>query len=349
MFIFHFFEEEIISSVKNQLKLIEEGSKHKTVLVLSCANNNFTADEYKNKSYKKGLLLVGFMEKSNIKLIKNISNPKTDFESNLNLDLKETNTLFTFVDGYSKRIDSFLDAVFNSFGLSVNYIGGGAGYLDCKQRPVLITSQGLIEDAAILATFNFKSASGVKHGWKDFKGPFKITKAEKNKIIEINLKPAFEIYKECIDADAPEKINNDNFFEIAKKYPFGLIKFSSEKIVRDPYKLNSDKSIDCVGEIPENSLAFILKGEKNLVLNAAIEAFKHAKLDYMSFDKKNKVAFIANCISRKCFLDDDFSTEIENITPKDFLNFGALTIGEIANGAGEYLEFHNKTLVVCLL
>ncbi|NOR26157.1 MAG: hypothetical protein GQ542_17575 [Desulforhopalus sp.] len=35
-------------------------------------------------------------------------------------------TLFVLVDGYATRISSLIEALFNIFGLELNFIGGGA-------------------------------------------------------------------------------------------------------------------------------------------------------------------------------------------------------------------------------
>ncbi|MFC2092297.1 FIST N-terminal domain-containing protein [Bacteroidota bacterium] len=69
-----------------------------------------------------------------------------------------------FVDGFSKRISSLIDSLFNIFGLEFNYIGGGASSLDMQQNPCFFTNNGLLMDSAVLALLDIESGIGVCHG-----------------------------------------------------------------------------------------------------------------------------------------------------------------------------------------
>ncbi len=305
---------------------------------------------YKNNNYDTGIILIGINEKPDIMIINNLSDDKIDYEDYLNDSIIDNGykTLFVLVDGFATRISAFIENLFNVYGLELNFIGGGAGSLDMVQKPCLITNNGLIKDAAIVAAFKANSSVGVQHGWQRLCGPFKVTHSLKNSICMLDNKAAFDVYKEVIENDSGKKIDADNFFDIAKAYPFGISKMGTESIIRDPIMLSDDNCIVCVGDIPQDSFVHIFKGEADMLIKASGDAFNQAKLNFENRSGKENIFFI-DCISRALFLKDDFNKEIEAINYDNSIIVGALTLGEIANSGKDYLEFYNKTAVVALI
>ena len=179
--------------------------------------------------------------------IPGMSDPKADFEDIMdeavgdNDDLK---TLMVFVDGLSQRIAAFIDALYAIFGLEINYIGAGAGSLSLKQKPCLITNNGLMEDGAVLASLSIESGVGVSHGWTPISDPYKVTESERNVIKSLDWHPAFDVYKSVVEAHSGTPFASKPFFDIAQAYPFGIAKMGSERVVRDPLALDDDQNLD---------------------------------------------------------------------------------------------------------
>ncbi|MBC8490364.1 MAG: FIST C-terminal domain-containing protein [Bacteroidetes bacterium] len=263
-------------------------------------------------------------------------------------DIGQTKTMFVLVDGFSKRISALVDSLFNVFGLEVNYIGGGAGSLSMKQKPCLFTNGGLVSDSAVLALLDIESGVGVSHGWKEIGGPYKVTSSDRTIINSLDWKPAFEVYREVVERHSKQLFTKDNFFDIAKCYPFGISKLGTEKIVRDPFIIGENNSLVCVGEVPEEVFVHILNGDTSSLVNAAEKALM---LGEEAFHAKtsNKTILFMDCISRVLFLEDKFVDELKAVYNEKFQLIGALTIGEIANSGKDYLEFYNKTSVVGVL
>lgn len=299
---------------------------------------------YEKKNYSIGTVICVLDDIIDVTVIQDLSmnNNISDFiEDNIIVDTKTTNTIFVLVDGLSKNIGSVINGLFENFGLFVNYIGGGAGSLTFIQKPVIYTNEGLLEDCAQIGITKLRSSIGVKHGWEAISNPFKVTKSSKNIVLELDYKPAFEVYKEVVEFNSHLKFNNTNFFDIAKGYPLGINKLSGEMIVRDPI-MTQNNALICVGDVAENVFVSILKGEDENLINSAKKANEEAKesVDFDSF------TLFIDCISRVLFLNDKFSDELEQVYDKNIITFGALTLGEIANNKNHYLEFYNKTAVV---
>jgi hypothetical protein len=368
--IIQYFAGYEVDNLKKQLLAFDKDEKTKGIMILACDANNYTPTEldpilrslkkpifggifpaiiYNNKKLDRGFILAVFDISLTINVFENISSIETDLEHEImeiSSEYLNIKTMFVFLDGFAERIGVFIESIFTILGLEFNYIGGGAGSLSLKQRPCLITNQGLKQDCVIITGVEMESGIGVKHGWETISGPYKVTSAEKTVIKELDFRPAFEVYKEVVEKHSGASISKDNFFEIAKAYPFGINKIDTEKIVRDPLLVGENNSLICVGEVETGSFVDILTGDKNSLIQAAGEALKIA-----TENKKGSLEnfiFFVDCISRVLFLEDDFTLELEEIHSKynKLPLFGVTSIGEIANNGKDYLEFYNKTSVI---
>jgi hypothetical protein len=231
--------------LKDFASKLSENENVRGLLILACDANEFCPDNidsilkgikvpifggifpeiiYEGNKYSNGTIIAGLFDNPNVQIIPDLSNTDIIYDDILDEKFPDETvdrTLFVFVDGFSKRISALIESMFNVFGLECNYIGGGAGSLSFVQKPCLFTNDGLIQDSAVLAFLNVNSGIGVRHGWQKISGPFDVTESDKNIIKTINWKPAFEVYKEVVEEHSGSKSTKDNFFDIAKKYPFG--------------------------------------------------------------------------------------------------------------------------------
>ncbi|MEZ4688132.1 MAG: FIST N-terminal domain-containing protein [Bacteroidia bacterium] len=269
----------------------------------------------------------------------------SDNLNNLDLSGHESWSIILLIDGLMTHISNMLSGLHDVFGDKVNFFGGGAGSFSLVQQPCIFSSEGVFQDAAIICPMPLKSGIGVKHGWEQIYGPVVATRTEGNTIYELNWEPAMEVYGKIVSENAGQEIKADNFFSIAKAYPFGIYREREEFIVRDPLIANEDGSITCVGEVPENTVLNILKGDQKSLLNAANQAAAMALLP----DRELSALFVVDCISRTLFLENDFEKEIEMVKKAvpGKKPSGVTTLGEIASeDSGSLLTFFNKTVVV---
>jgi len=258
-------------------------------------------------------------------------------------------TAIILTDGFAASISSFLAELFGLLGNSVHYFGAGAGFSDFKQRPCIFSPAGIFQNAAIIAFVRAESSLSVQHGWKRVHGPVVATKTTCNTIFELNWENAFDVYSEIIAEDCGKKPTKKNFAEFAQRYPFGLIREDAEDIVRDPIAVDKNGILSCVGEIPENTVLNILRGEKdNLIHAAAIAAVNCAE------NRPNKPCsfFIVDCISRRLFLKESIKEELEAVCKhlsangENIIPDGVFSIGEISSYGDGLVDFLNKTIVV---
>ncbi|NSW90607.1 MAG: FIST C-terminal domain-containing protein [Firmicutes bacterium] len=368
--------EGTVKRLQYLLKQADDDENTSGILILACDANSFTpemVDEvlkqckkplfggifsrilFNKEILEKGTIVAGISQPVSTAVIRGVSDMSTDLDAIIEQTFEwqslEDKTMFVFVDGLSQHISALIESMFNCWGLLPNYIGGGAGSLTFERKPCVFTEEGLLGDAAVFALADIKSGVGVAHGWKPVAGPLKVTEADRNTIISLNCRPAFEVYRETVEKISGESFDNTNFFQLAKGFPFGIIKMAEEMVVRDPIALDGSRLI-CVGEVPLNSFVYILKGDKDSLITGAAKARQLAEASYWKTlnEKKEKplTTFFMDCVSRVLFLQSDFNEELEAVYA-GYPLLGALTIGEIANTGKDYLEFYNKTSVIGLL
>jgi len=305
----------------------------------------FPAIVHKNKQYNQGTILLGLENAFDVTILENISKQR-DYddviEKKVGTLAEGINTMFLFFDGISNNIDNIIQALFNNYGLTINYVGGSAAGKDFQKKPILFSNQGLLEDAALIATTFAQSTIGVKHGWEPINDTLhQITKSSGNIIYEIDYMPAFTVYKEAVESYTKQHIDKEAFFETARSYPLGINRLTGDRIVRIAMGTDDD-SLICTGDVNENAYIQILHADDVQLISAAKEA---SHLSHNAQYQKSFKLYIG-CLARLLVLGENFYKELDSIYEEGELLIGALSIGEIANNKDHYLELYNSTAVI---
>ncbi len=313
---------------------------------IPAAGGVFPGIIYGNQRYETGMVadVLPVLFKPSVVTGLNTSNFALSSLPNTPKDQKYTALIL--VDGLTQNIALFLDRLFRKYGNSVRYIGGGAGSLSFQQKPCVFDTEGIYQDAALIIWVKATTTLGVQHGWKHLHGPFVANKTTRNVVHQLNNQPAFQIYNELIQRKTGTALTKENFFSIAKKYPLGIFHPGMDYIVRDPITFTDDNGLVCVGEVPTNSMIYILKGEKQDLVDHAQKATTEALKNTPAAER----IFVVDCISRVLYLEEDFNEElnaVHAVLPNESTRLsGVLTLGEIASFKTGRVEFFNKTFVV---
>lgn len=362
-----------IDDLEKGLKLAY-ASAAKSLLILVCNDNNFTAQQvnplimrapvtifggiypkliFKNKLMEQGCIIIGFEQSVEINLITQLSTLVADEQLEQVIDqallahspITNNCSFLMFYDSLVSNVEDFIAYLFERLDYQVGIIGGGAGNLEFKQKPCIFTNQGLVFDAIQLVNLQKKITSAATHGWQILQGPILVSEAEQQNIISLDYQPASNLYKALIESSSEYRFNEDNFFEIAKNFPLGIERINSKLVVRDPILINQG-NIQCVGNIPVNSMVYLLQGSVDSLLcsaeQAAILATK--KID----DNDFSATMVFDCISRVLYLEDNFSKELNLIAKhcKEQTLFGVLSFGEIVNSESGAIRLLNKSTVI---
>lgn len=340
----------------------------KSLLILSCDANGFTPQMLDGilkaipvpvfggifpqivagtTVLERGSVVCGLPLTATVRHISKLSDPAEDYTAQtekLVHDFPSGTTLVTLVDGLSTRISALLESLYEILGNEHQYIGGGAGSLSFTQKPCLFSNHGLLQDCAQITAIGLPIKIGIEHGWHTFAGPFLVTGSYDNTITTLDYLPAFQVYRKVVEADSGKRFDDTPFFDLAKAYPFGLDRFESKVVVRDPLFHTGDKLV-CVGEVPANHLIYILKGDDEKLLAAS----RQCAQTVVQTGGLCGPALLFDCISRALFLQGRFQEEIGGIhgqLPDGIPLLGALSLGEIADSGNACLEFFNKTAVL---
>lgn len=300
---------------------------------------------YNNKFYNKGIIACPLEKNSDFMFVEDLNYLEED-----SIFFENKKSFFVLLDGLSSNITNFLENLFEVVSFDARIMGAGAGKLTFNNDPVIFTKEKICANAAVLIATSMTLHTKIGSGWKYLDGPFLATSSEKNVLKTLNFQKSFDVYKKIVEKNSGKYFFDDNFFDIAKSYPLGIVKFDNQIIVRDPIYSNENYSITLVGDIPQNATVNILKGEIPDLIKSSGIAVKKLLEESNCTDNQDIILF--DCISRSIFLGDSFIEELNEMKSNMKVNstlFGALTLGEIANNSDEYISFYNKTCVVGIL
>lgn len=258
----------------------------------------------------------------------------------LSMDWKE-GTVFVFPDGFSSNVAETLRTIYISLGHSFRYVGGCAGDNLKLFKTYQFTEEGVRSGGVATALLKgVKVGSAIAHGWRPKGSFYVITRAEGKRVFEIDGETAFEAYSKSLGG----AVDREHFAEYGLKYPIGITGPSGYFLIRDPWMVNPDGSIDFVTEVPPRAVAFTMECDPETLIETARSVAEEAIREV----RAPKLALIFDCVSRYKLLGERFSEELRAV--KKAIGaaiplLGVLTFGEI--GCVDGVPFlHNKTILV---
>jgi len=250
-------------------------------------------------------------------------------------------TVFVFPDGFAADISKALRGLYDAMGPDFTYVGGGAGDNLNFFRTYQFNEKGVQSDALAAAVLQGVSMStAIACGWKPRGEPPIITRAQGKTVFEIDDRPAFEVYSELLGGIPPRQ-----FAEYGMRHPIGFPDIWGNYVIRDPWKLNPDGSIEFVTEVPEGAVGYVMTYSQDLVVQSAARAVRKAVEGIQP-----RFVLVFDCISRYLLLGAAFADEmraIRDVVGSKVPLLGMLTFGEIGHH-GDVPFFHNKTLVLAI-
>ncbi|MFH1540776.1 MAG: FIST N-terminal domain-containing protein [Elusimicrobiota bacterium] len=266
-------------------------------------------------------------------------------------------SLIMLADGLAGKGEEVSLNPLTELGTNIKVSGGTAGD-DYKFKSTKVFNGNVVsEDAVSLALVNSKTpvSIGVKHGHYPISHMFRVTKANGNKVYELDGKPATEVWLECIKEVAKKfGIDTEKMYDIQEQLVKCTAIFSPGLFTGDGYKIrwivppiNKDYlTFTCT--IPEGCVVRIMESSKQDQICSAGEAALAALKS--TGGVKLAGAMVFDCAVRGVLLGDDFYKAVEEIKKVigDIPLIGFETYGEFALELGQLSGFHNTTTVVLL-
>lgn len=259
-------------------------------------------------------------------------------------------TLFLLFDAMVPNIGTILDALYLQLANRVHYMGANAGSETFQPMPCLFDRDRVVQNGVLAILLAPHRGAILEHGYEVPGQTMSATSTEGNHILQIEWRPAFEVYRELAREQYGVEVNRDNFYEYAVHFPFGILRANGVTVVRIPVALEEDGSLFCVGEVPANAVLALLRAPAvdsrhtlATVLTGLVELNG-------AIDGRDLLLFY--CAGRRLHLGiDAAAAEVRDLAAASRAGSlaGALSLGEIGSTTQwGYPLFHNATLVASL-
>lgn len=252
-------------------------------------------------------------------------------------------TLFMLFDAMLPHIASILDALYLELADGVRYLGVNAGNERFQPMPCLFDEERLVGEGVLCLLLPPTWASALAHGYQAPETLVVATASRGNRIVGIDWRPAFEVYREIVRDQHGVELDRDNFYQYAVHAPFGIVMANGQTLVRVPVALDETGAIVCAGEVPDNALLTLLQAPQVDSLDTA-RALAHG----LPARPSPRPLLLFYCAGRRLHLQAGAEQELLACARAAGTGalMGALSLGEIGSlAAGAYPLFHNATLV----
>lgn len=260
-------------------------------------------------------------------------------------------TLFMLFDALVPHIGTLLDELYLHLANRVHYLGANAGSETFQPMPCLFDGERLVGNGVLVLLLQPHRGGILEHGYAAPEQMTYATSTEGNRIIHIDWRPAFEVYRELAQKLYGVDIDRDNFYTHAVHFPFGIVRANHSVLVRIPVSLGDDGSLFCVGEVPPNSLLALLEAPA-VDSRHTLEALRQG-LAGLYGDLAGRELLLFFCAGRHLHLGTEAATqEMRGLAAATGVGriAGARSLGEIGpSTVGGYPLFHNATLVATCL
>ena len=282
-----------------------------------------TAGEIYNGESLENSLIVSIIEFENTTCKIDYFNNSDDFK--LGVDI--ANTLFTddtkvtilFIDGLQTNGNDVIDGI-TSINTTIPIAGGMAGDNGNFLGTFVFSHKGVYDKGTVAVSLDsdvLEVITDYQLNWKPIGLEMTVTKAEKNRLYEINNTPVVEIYRKYLG-----DIVADNLPFSAAEFPLLKIEDRDMQICRTFLNKFDDGSLLTIGNLEVGDKVRFSFGNVNLILNSTKNNIK----SYQNFNPE--AIFTYSCAARKAFLQSEINMELNplhTIAPTS----GFFTYGEI--------------------
>lgn len=184
--------------------------------------------------------------------------------------------------------------------------GDGFGFSKTVQIFNETISDGLVIAVGLYGN-SLIAATGVGRGWKPYGPPRKVTKSEKNVVLELDGKPALPLYKMYIGDHSSKGLPGSGL-----KFPFAIIEEGKRDIekIRTLLAINNDtNSLTFAGNVAEGETVRFCQSTHDRLVEGAGDA-AHLVADHASTNQTG-LAVCVSCVGRKGVMAEQVVDEVK--------------------------------------
>lgn len=249
--------------------------------------------------------------------------------------------------------NEIIRGAYGVLGAGVPLVGGCTSNSSSSASPSCqFHGADALEDAVVAASLMTDGpfGIGVRHGLSRIGEPMLVSRSDGGRVLELEGRPALDAYLEMLEAPPEAARDPESFTNFALAHPLGLSRSSGPDQARCISAADfEERSLLCVAEVPQGSLAWLLHEDAGTTISAAVRACQEAVGDLGGAEPRAVIVF--DCIGRRKLLGEEGARE--EVAALRTAAAGAplagfYTHGEIARTHG-LRGFHNKTVVVLAL
>lgn len=256
--------------------------------------------------------------------------------------------LLLLTDGLAGDQQEIVRGAYATLGAGTRLVGGCAGDGLRMEQTHQFWGDEILTDAVVAAAIGSDApiGIGVEHGWRPVGKRLLVTASTGSRVLRLDDRPALDVYLDVVGAPDAARTDPDAFTRFAITHPLGLERRTGTEVRFIGGADFEDRSLQCIANVPQGELAWVMAGDESSVLDATDDACSAAREQLDGAEPLGLVVF--DCIARRGVLGDgSLGTEVDRIhqqfpgTPLA----GFYTYGEFARLEGTR-GFHNQTLVV---
>jgi len=278
-------------------------------------------------------------------------------------DLSDTDDTYPYrsalvlYDSLNSDGEELAHRVRRKLGARVPFAGGAASDTYRLESTPVFCGDRVENNAVVIATIDSEHQSFVfgNHGHEAISDPLEVTEANGRQLVELDGRPALEVWREAVQPYAREMFDIDldavtddhqTMLRMMGVFEFGIDQGESYKM-RACIESNPDAgTMSSLVNIPEGTHVQVMRGTVDSQIDSARTAAQTAN---EISDGQYSGAFIYDCACRHVILDDEFDTAVDAMRSeltKPFVGFE--TYGEMNMNFGQTSGFHNSTTVINL-
>jgi len=231
----------------------------------------------------------------------------------------------------------------NSKAIGFTISGGMAGDGERFETTLIIANEVARKNRAVAIGFygDVTISTAYHAGWSPFGDDKIVTKSRKNVLLELNNRPALEIYKEYLG-------------EFAEDLPYSGMRFplnikaneESDPVIRTLLAIDEEEnSIIFAGDIPEGYIARLMKPDMDVLIDGS-EVFTK---DISIPNTNTALGLTVSCVGRRVVMKELIEEELESINEvlgDNVYLSGFYSYGEISplHDEQQTCQLHNQTI-----
>ena len=225
------------------------------------------------------------------------------------LESESLKAVLVYSDGLNVNGSELLEGFKSVLG-EIPVMGGMAGDGFNFSKTVLLFND-TISDGLVIAVGlygkNLVAATGIGRGWKPYGPPRKVTKSEKNVVLELDGKPALPLYKMYIGEHSAKGLPGSGL-----NFPFAVIEAGRRDIekIRTILAIDNVKnSLTFAGNVDEGETVRFCQATHDRLVEGAGDA-AHLIADNTNTNQTG-LAICVSCVGRKGVMADQVADEVK--------------------------------------